>query len=154
MRGGHAERAEQPLACEPRQSCSRDPADKRGREHIPGIGVGERGPRGKVELTLAGDQVHCPVLADPEHRDSGELAEREVVAQARGVGQALPQRDWPGQGKLRQAGTDVAVQIDQSVPGEQQHACRGHVLADRGNVERGLLGDWHAVLGYRAAGRR
>ena len=148
---GHAERPEQPLRGELGQRPPGTPADHRGGQDEPGVGVGPAGPGREVEVTLAGDQPHQPRLIHARHRHTGQLAQRVALAQATGVRQALAQRDRCAQPQSGQVSPDVIVQRQHSVGLQQHQARRGELLAGRGDVEHGAGPDRDVVLDHRAA---
>ena len=152
--GAHAERAEQPVRGELGQRAPAHPPEGRRGEDETAVGVGPPGAGREVEAGLPGQQAQEPRLIHARDRHARQLAQRVVLPQAAGVGQALPQRDRDGQRQLGQVPAHVLVQRQHAVALQQQQAGGGELLARGRDVEDGAGSDRDVMLDHRAAGGR
>ena len=133
--GAHAERAERQVRGELGQRVPAHPPQGGRGEDEAAVGVGPAGAGREVEAGLPGQQAHEPRLIHARFRHARQLAQRVVLPQAAGVGQALPQRDRDGQQQFGQVPVHVLIQRQHAVALQQEQACGGDLLARRRDVE-------------------
>ena len=149
----HAERLEDPFACELPVGAAGDAVDDGGEQHVAGVAVAIAVAGHRIEGGLPRHQLDDVLMTDRRVEVSTTQRHQvEVVANPARMMQEVPDGDRLSVvGQLGQVHPDVIVQRERTVEAEQHDTRSRELLRDRTDIEHRLRCDRQVVVEIRDA---